>query len=37
MQTIEAIIDKDGKVRLLKNVRLPKARREIEINKNPIF
>jgi hypothetical protein len=29
MQTIEAVIDKDGKVRLLKNVCLPKARRAL--------
>lgn len=29
LQTIEAIIDKDGKVRLLKNIRLPEARRAL--------
>lgn len=29
MQTIEAIIDKDGRVRLLENVRLPRARRAL--------
>lgn len=29
MQTIEAVIDKDGKVRLLENVSLPQARRAL--------
>ncbi len=29
MQTIEAVIDKDGKVRLLENISLPKARRAL--------
>ena len=29
MQTLEAIIDKNGKVRLLENVRLPRARRAL--------
>ncbi len=29
MQTLEAIIDKDGKVRLLEKVRLPQARRAL--------
>lgn len=29
MQTLEAIINKDGKVRLLENVRLPQARRAL--------
>jgi hypothetical protein len=29
MQTIEAVIDKNGKVQLLENVRLPQARRAL--------
>jgi hypothetical protein len=29
MQTIEAVIEKDGKVRLLEDVRLPQARRAL--------
>ncbi len=29
MQTLEAIIDKDGRVQLLENVRLPRARRAL--------
>jgi len=29
MQTLEAIIDKDGRVRLLEKVRLPQARRAL--------
>jgi hypothetical protein len=29
MQTIEAVIEKDGKVRLLEEVRLPQARRAL--------
>lgn len=29
MQTIEAVIDTDGKVRLLENIRLPRARRAL--------
>ncbi len=29
MQTLEAIIDKDGKVRLLENIRLPRTRRAL--------
>ena len=29
MQTLEAIINKDGKVQLLENVRLPQARRAL--------
>ena len=29
MQTLEAIIDKDGKVQLLENIRLPRAHRAL--------
>ncbi len=29
MQTLEAVIDKDGKVHLLENVRLPRAHRAL--------